>query len=99
MQRTWSKLADLSRALLLATHRAVCLGLCAEVNLYRRQACFGVRGWVSRVSPLQELYEAFIDCRIINVETSPIFWQMSNNYNFSLFMLGDKGVSILNIEY
>ena len=32
-------------------------------------------------------------------ETSPIFWQMSNNYNFSLFMLGDKGVSILNIEY
>ena len=33
------------------------------------------------------------------VETSPIFWQMSNNYNFSLFMLGDKGVSILNIEY
>ena len=36
---------------------------------------------------------------IIIIETSPIFWQMSNNYNFSLFMLGDKGVSILNIEY
>ena len=68
MLRTWSKLADLSRALLLATHRAVCLGLCAEVNLYRRQACFGVRGLVSRVSPLQELYEAFIDCRINNVK-------------------------------
>ena len=83
MQRTWSKLADLSRALLLATdlsralllatHRAVCLGLCAEVNLYRRQACFGVQGWVSRVSPLQELYEAFIDCRIINVKHFTFF--------------------------
>ena len=73
MLRTWSKLADLSRVLLLATHRAVCLGLCAEVNLYRRQACFGVRGWVSRVSPLQELYEAFIDCRIINVKHFTFF--------------------------
>ena len=44
-----------------------------EVNLYRRQACFGVRGWVSRVSPLQELYEAFIDCRIINVKHFTFF--------------------------
>ena len=49
--------------------------------------------------PKYSFLKVKISAEMMLVETSPIFWQMSNNYNFSLFMLGDKGVSILNIEY
>ena len=36
-----------------------------------------------------------------STETSPEFWQMSNNYNFSLLCLGIKGSEywVLSIEY